>query len=205
MKNQKSTEQFWTDETGNKVQVSRTTKSERLQEREAFRLFTEATRLNAELSAFKERIKQTCQKVYDTYMAEKEINKASKGNFTFYNFDRSIKIVVNINERIEFDELGIEACKNLLDGFLTDNVESKDEAIKSLIMDAFNNTKGRLDTKKVMNLLRYRSKITNKSFQEAMKLLEESIRRPDSKTYFQVWFKDAEGQYKNIDLNFSSI
>lgn len=205
MKNQKTTDQFWIDETGNKIQFSRTTKSERLQEHQAFKICKEAQRLNADLTQFKERIKTICQKVYDTFMEDKNVTKTGKGNFTWYNFDRSIKIAVNINERIEFDELGIAACKNQLDEFLSGSVESKDEAIKALVMDAFNNTKGRLDAKKVMNLLRYKSKISHKLFQDAMTSLENSIRRPDSKTYFQVWVKNEEGEYQAIDLNFSSI
>lgn len=204
MKNQKSTEQFWTDETGTQIPYARTTKSERFNEIASAGIAKAATSLNADLIAFKEKMKTTCEKVYSLYMLEKGNEKKGKGNFNWFNFDRSIKIEVSINDRIEFDDLGITACKDKLDEFLGGNVESKDAAVKALIMDAFNNTKGKLDSKKVMNLLRYRSKIKNQLFQEALKLLESSIRKPDSKTYFRVWVKDESGQYKNIDLNLSS-
>lgn len=201
---QKSTDQYWTDEKGIQCLYSRTTNSERLMEAQSYKLAKEALKLNQELSAFKNYVREVCQEVYDTYMAEKEATP-TKGNFTWYNFDRSIKIEVSINERIEFDDLGITACKSKLHDFLKENVESKDAFIKDMVMDAFETSRGKLDAKKVMSLLRYRSKIKNPLFQEALNLLEESIRRPESKTYFRVSTRTAEGKYEVIDLNFSSI
>lgn len=205
MKNQKSTDNFWVDETGTLIPYARTNKSERFNEVASAGIAKAALSLNADLTAFKEKLKNTCDKVYELYMREKGNDKKGKGNFNWFNFDRSIKIKASINDRIEFDDLGITACKDKLDEFLGGNVESKDDAVKALIMDAFNNTKGKLDSKKVMNLLRYRSKIKNQLFQEALNLLEGAIRKPDSKTYFRIWIKDEAGQYKNIDLNLSSI
>ena len=205
MKNQKSTDKFWMDETGAQIPYSRTNESERFNEKASAAIAKTAMSLNADLIAFKEKLNATCKKAYELYMEEKGSDKKSKGNFNWFNFDRSIKIEVSVNDRIEFDDLGIIACKNKLDEFLGGNVESKDDAVKALIMDAFNNTKGKLDAKKVMNLLRYRSKIKNHLFQDALNLLESAIRKPDSKTYFRIWVKDETGQYKNIDLNLSSI
>ena len=77
--------------------------------------------------------------------------------------------------------------------------------IVQLITDAFNKTKGQLDANKVLSLLRYRSKFKATKFQEALDLLEKSIRRPDSKTYFRVSYRKENGEYQVIDLNFSSI
>ena len=202
---QKSTDQYWTDEKGVKSPYSRTTKAERLMENQSFKLAKEALKLNKELSVFKNYVRDVCQNVYDTFMAEKNNDTPTKGNFTWYNFDRSIKIEVSINERIEFDDLTITACKDKLNEFLNENVESKDIVIKEMVLDAFETSRGKLDAKKVMSLLRYRNKIKAPVFQEALNLLEESIRRPESKTYFRVSTRTAEGKYEVIDLNFSSI
>lgn len=201
---QKSTEQYWKDEKGILCLYNRTTKSERLMEAQSYKLAKEALKLNQELSAFKKYVKEVCQEVYDTYMAEREVTQ-TKGNFTWYNYDRSIRVEVSINERIEFDDLGITACKAKLHDFLQENVESKDAFIKDMVMDAFETSRGKLDAKKVMSLLRYRSKIKNQLFQDALNLLEESIRRPESKTYFRVSTRNDDGKYDVIDLNFSSI
>ena len=41
------------------------------------------------------------------------------------SFDRSVKIELNVNNRIEFDDLAIKACKALLDEFLSENIDAK--------------------------------------------------------------------------------
>ena len=128
-----------------------------------------------------------------------------KGGFTWKNFDGSIKIESSVSESIKFDDLGIIACKEKLELFLNNNLESKDAFIKQMVLDAFETSRGKLDAKKVLSLLTYRSKIKAPLFQEALNLLEKAIRRPDSKMYFRVFVKDEAGEYKNIDLNISSI
>jgi hypothetical protein len=128
-----------------------------------------------------------------------------KGNYTWFNFDRSVKIEVSVNERIEFDDLTIKACKEKLDEFLSENVTSKHEMIKQIVTDAFSTTRGKLDAKKVMSLLRYKDKVKDALFLESMELLEKSIRRPDSKTYYRISERMEDGGYRVIDLNFSSI
>lgn len=140
----------------------------------------------------------------ETYK-DKKIPKKWKGNFTFYNFDRSLKVEVNVNETIQFDEALIAAARECLDSFITKNVQGTDEVVRTLINSAFHNTKGGLDSKKVLSLLKYRQKIKAGEFQKALNLIEESISRPSSKKYFRVWAKDADGKYQNVDLNFSSI
>ncbi len=202
---QKSSTKLWEDEQGMKIPYTRITKVERLMERQSSKLMKEALKVNSKLSIFKTQIQDICNEVYEEFMAENNSDKKRKGNFTWYNFNRSIKIEVSITERIEFDDLTIQACKRKLDEFLSVNVEIKDEFVKELVMDAFETSRGNLDAKKVMGLLRYKSKIKAPLFLEAMDLLEKSIRRPDSKTYFRIWVKDELGKYMNIDLNFSSI
>ncbi|MCL2290847.1 MAG: DUF3164 family protein [Bacteroidetes bacterium] len=196
---------MWTDEAGVQIPVSRITKLERLMENKSSAIVKKATSLNKQLSEFKLELRKVCNEIYAAAMAEKGAKTDAKGNYTWFNFDRSIKIEVAINERIDFDDLTIKASKEKFDKFLSENIQGKAEFAKELVTDAFTTSRGKLDTKKVMGLLKYRSKIQDETFQDAMTLLEQSIRRPDSKTYFRVWVKDGNGKYQNIDLNFSSI
>ena len=195
---------FWIDEKGLNVPYSRTTKLERLKERSSAKLLKDALALQTKLSEFKDRIRETCDKVYREALEEIG-GEAGKGNFTWFNFDRSIKIEVNINERIDFDDVKISEAKKRLDEFLDDNLSAADAFIKNLVLDAFHTVKGKLDTKKVMSLLRYRSKIKAPKFREALDLIDASIERPSSKTYFRVWYKVDDGEYKAVDLNFASV
>lgn len=202
---QKSKDQFWVDETGTKIPYNRTTKVERLMERKSGQLYKHADTLNKKLLEFKTEVAEVCQEVYDAYMEACNNKKPSKGNYTWYNFDRSIKIEINVNTPIKFDELGIAACKDKLDEFFETEIETKNAFIKEIITDAFETSRGNLDTKKVMDLFKHRKRVNKPLFDEALDLLEKSIRRPASKTYFRIWAKNTEGKYENVDLNFSSV
>ena len=199
----------WTDETGKEVPILYITPIMRVRERNAGRILKQALQVNKQLVTFKEHVTELCNQVYAMAMeqvaARKDGKEPGKGNFTWYNFDRTIRIEVSINERIDFDDLTLQLCKSKLDAFLSENLDSKMEFVKELVTDAFSTTRGKTDSKKVMSLIRYRSKIKHPLFLEALDLLEESIRRPDSKTYFRVWQRLDNGEYELVDLNFSSI
>lgn len=187
------------------IPFTRITAEEKNRERQAAKLLADAKKINSMLAAFKDNVSETCTQVYEAYMASRKITAPMKGNFTWYNFDRSIKIEVSVNERIEFDDMSLAACRSKLNEFLEGAIDSKVEFIKDLINEAFTTSRGRLDSKKVMSLLKYKSKIKEPAFSEAMDYLEQSIRRSTSKTYFRVWEKGKSGEYEAIDLNFSSI
>jgi hypothetical protein len=167
-------------------------------------LAKKALAIHNDLSQFKETIEQEAADLYDAFLKENE-GKEGKGNKMFYNFDRSIKIEVSINENISFDENTIGLAKAKLDEFLTKNTVGIDAMIKELVLSAFETSKGKMDAKKVLSLKRHTSRVNDAVFTEAVNLIDKSIRRTSSKTYFRVWVKDGGGQYQNIDLNFSSI
>jgi hypothetical protein len=203
---QKSTDQMWVDESGTRIPYNRTTKVERLMEKQSARLLREAQVLNKKLQELKKLINDVSIEAYEAFMNEKGIDtKDRKGNFTWYNFDRSIKVEVAINEAIKFDDMTIGAAKEKLDQFLNESIDSKVEFVKDLIFDAFNTSRGKLDAGKVLGLLKYRSKIKHQSFTEAMDLIEQSVRRPSSRTYYRIWTRDDNGKYSAVELNFSAI
>jgi hypothetical protein len=198
-------DRFWFNEAGDKVPVGYINKSDKLKERHAYTLLTRAKLLNEKLSEFKGLSMRLNDEVYDAAMSDFKVTPFNKGNYTWFNFDRSVKVEVSVNERIEFDDLTIKACKEKLDEFLNVNVESKHDFVKQLVTDAFATTRGKLDVKKVMSLLRYEDKIKDALFQESLALLKQSIRRPDRRIYYRISERQADGSYQVIDLNFSSI
>lgn len=202
---QKQKDGMWTDESGTQIPVNRLTKAEKIMERNAYKLLCQAQKLNADLASFKKQLIDLSNEAYEAFMAEKKA-KTTKGNFTWYNFNRSIKIEVAISDRIEFDDLTTEAAKARFDEFLKANITSKNEFVKDMILDAFQTErKGKLDVKRVLQLTRYEDRINDSLFSEAVQLINEAIRRPSSKTYFRIWLKDDSGKYQNIELNLSSI
>lgn len=205
LKLQSAKDKTWRDEQGAEIPYNRTTAIERKKENFSHRLAKSAIQINKELADFKKTITVMCNEVFTDVMTEKERKKATKGNFTWYNFNGSIKIEVSINENIEFDGMLIEKAKQKLLEIVSEGIKDDKAMIKELVLSAFQTSKGRLDTKKILGLKKHSSRIKDKRYHEAMAFIDSSIRRPDSKTYFRVWVKDASGQYKLIDLNFSSV
>lgn len=203
---QKVKNSIWIDESGMKIPVNRITAVERLMERKATEVCTKAVSINAQLVAFKELIKAASNEVYDRFMEQKGIDPATtKGFFTWYNFDHSVKIEVSIQDRITFDDMTIAAAQETLNAFLGEVVDSKFDFVKDLVRDAFSTSRGRLDAKKVLGLIKYRERINHPKFHDATSLIESAIRRPDSKTYYRIFVRNEEGQYEAIELNFSNV
>lgn len=199
----------WIDEVGLEIPFNRLNKVEITKEMYAGKIYKEACKINKSLQAFMAMIAFANEEVNKAIDKENQaLNKKckqTKGNFTWFNFDRSIKIEVNVNETVKFDEAKIATARELFDSFIDKNVQGTDDIVRQLINTAFANTRGGLDSKKVLSLLKYRTKIKDKQFQAALDLIQDSISRPSSKRYFRVWVKNEEGAYENIELNFSSI
>lgn len=205
IKTQTSKDKTWMDEQGLEVPYSRVTPVEKLKEKYAASIVKDAQALNNKLGDFKASIRAMCEEVFNHVMTASERKKATKGNFTWYNFSGSVKIEVSINENIDFDGLLIEKAKQKLLELVGESI-SKDKAfIKELVLSAFQTSKGKLDTKKILGLKKHASRINDKRYHEAMQFIDDSIRRPSSTTYFRVWVKDDTGKFQNIDLNFSSL
>ncbi|MCC9072477.1 DUF3164 family protein [Flavobacterium sp. F-65] len=196
----------WIDESGTVIPFNRITPTEKLFERSSAKLIKGALALNKQLSDFKKMIQELSAEAFEAFMKSKELAKESKGNFTWYNFNRSIKIEVSNSEPIKFDDLTILAAKDYLDQFLNENIESKNEFVKDMITDAFSTQRnGQLDVKQVLKITKYKVRVGNELFTKACDCISEAIRRPSSKTYFRIWLKDENGKYQNIDLNISSL
>lgn len=203
---QTAKQQTWTDATGVAVPYNRVNKLERSKEAAAGKLLKKAQAISTDLQNFKEEMQKTCtaffKEVLRSYKAEK---KERKGNFTWYNFDKSIRVEVNATESIKFKSPEIDIAKETLDDFISKGLGEADEFIKQLVNSAFQNTKGKLDPNKILGLLSYRSKTKAEQFHKACDLIEASIDRSPSKTYYKISIRGNDGEYEYIKLNFSDI
>lgn len=201
---QKQADGTWTDESGMQIPVNRLTKAEKLMEKNSYKLLRAAQKINADLKAFKNLFAELSDEAYEAFMSEKDA-KTTKGNFTWYNFNRTIKIEVAISEPIVFDDLTLQAAKQKFDEFLEQTMSAKNDFVKPMIIESFQATRGKIDVKQVMKLVRWAGRINDPLFSEGAELVNQAIRRPSSRTYFRIWLKDTSGKYQNIDLNLSSI
>jgi hypothetical protein len=197
----------WKDPVGNIIPVDRVTPLERKKEKYAEKISKTALKVSEDLSSLKELIEKSSLEIYREVMEDRDVDLSKrKGNYTWYNFDKTIKVEIERSEKTDFDSFLIDACKTKLDSFLDTNVTTENQFIKQLILDAFQTTRGRLDTQRVMSLLKYRSKIEDKLFHSAMDDLENAITREFRKKYSRVWSKNQEnGDWINIPLNYSDV
>jgi hypothetical protein len=191
----------WTDEAGQSIPVSHIKTVEKNHEKITSAVATAAMKVSAAISKFKSQMDSQIEEGFQAMLKEYKGTKEDfKGNVTLYNFDRSIKIERRVSERIHFDEMTIQMAKMKLEEFLKDGISAKDEVIKSMVLEAFSTARGKLDVKKILGLKRYADRIKDSRYAEAMSLIDQAIRRPDSATYFQIWIKNAAGQYEAVPL-----
>jgi hypothetical protein len=199
----------WKDETGLEIPANRITKSEKMREAATDKLLKKAEKLNQLLITFKDEFIETSDEIYKAILEENGAKAGErKGNFIYHNFDRSVKVETDVQDRIEFDDAMITVAKQHFDEFLSSNTTGIDDLIRELILDAFSSTRGKLDTRKVMSLVKHRSRIPADKypqFHAAINAIEKGMSRPTSKRYFRISLRDTEGKYNAIDLNFSSI
>lgn len=196
----------WQDEAGNNITWDQLKKSEKVNETITYNIAKAALKANEQLKKLKQFIITSMQKAIDAFHADYTGKRtAFKGNYTIYNFDQSIKVVVHVTNPIRFDDLHIQRAKDLLDEFLKEGISAKNSYIKDMVLSAFETRRGQMDVKKILALQRYADRIDDTRYKEAMQLITQAIRRPDSATYYQVWVKDDAGKYQAIALSLSDV
>lgn len=192
----------WVDLNGNKVPAQYVPKLDKDRERVTLKHLAKAKKLSEQLEQFKMELLSDCDAVYDNMLAENNVPAQSKGGFSLSTFDRSAKIEISIQDRIEFDDL-ISVAHEKIKQYLEDKMQGVDHDLQQIINQAFETRKGRMDVKRILGL--FRLQIKHPLWNEAMELIKKSISRNTSKRYARIWEKDVNGEYRNIELNFSSI
>lgn len=202
--------QQWKDEKGNNVPAKYVPKFDKLKTYRANKLAKEAKQLQKRIIDFKQRFKEITDEVFEEFVKQYEIERTDhKGNFTFKTFDGRIKVEVDVNDLIRFEDEKIQAAHEKLKQFLDNAMGDEENFLRELVNDAFETSNGQLDARRVLHLTKYRKQIKGKKnsrlYNEAMDLLEEAITRPDSKKYMRIYEKDEDGQFQPIVLNFSAL
>ena len=196
----------WVDENGNKVPYKNLKKSEIVLEKVTGKIGKHALAVNSLLSKVKAEIRQLVNEGVEAVMAEYDgTKKEFKGNYTLYNFDRSVCVRVKVARPIKFDEMIISLAKSKISEFLAGGITAKNEFIKEIVLSAFETRNGQLDVDKILSLRRYRDRVQDAPFLEALDLIDQAIRKPSTATYYQVMLRNDEGKYDTIKLDFSRI
>ncbi|MBZ8007882.1 DUF3164 family protein [Campylobacter sp. RM9334] len=162
---------------------------------------------NTELVALKDEINNDIESYLDLLLEKYNLDarsNAKKGNFTFENYSKTLKIQIQMAEKINFNEK-LNIAKAKIDEYLNDIVKDSSEDIKVLINKAFEvDKKGNLDSKKILSLRSY--DIKDHRWQEAMEIISESVEIVGVKPYIRFYKRDkATDSWANVSLDFANI
>lgn len=199
---------FWHDETGVAVPKNRVFQGEKTKEAAIKKIVDKAIKVNESLSDLKVMITEATEKLLDDARKDNKVKLEGKGNYTWFSFDRSIKVEVAVNETVKFDDVLIASAKERLLSLIRGNINGLDFII-TIVEEAFQTSRGQLDPKKILGLRKHSERIPDGDFKiewdEIMKLIDKSTTRVFTKRYQRVFQKNSNGEYEVIELNFSAL
>ena len=125
-----------------------------------------------------------------------------KGNLTLVSYDGSYKVLVAVNESIQFDER-LLAAKELIDECITEWSKDSREELRALVNDAFYVGKsGKLNSNRILGLRRLN--ITDEKWKKAMDAISDSVQIVGSKEYIRIYRRNSAGDYDLVNLDLAS-
>ncbi|MFT3750935.1 MAG: DUF3164 family protein [Agriterribacter sp.] len=200
----------WTDAAGNDVPQKFLLKSDKVKEAFAGKIYKQALAIEAQLNAFHEMMREASEAVLaivrnDYELKNGKAKKQTKGAFTWFNYDRSLKVESDVNDIVKWNTALLSEAHELLKEYITGEIGETNVLIKGLVNEAFATSRGEVDSRKIFQILKWEDKVNNKKFSKACGLLKQAQTIDKTKLYMRVWEKQQDGQYRNINLNFSSL
>ncbi len=126
-----------------------------------------------------------------------------KGNVQLVSYDGEYKVLLAVNETIQFDER-LQVAKQLIDECISEWSQGSRAELQALINDAFYVGKsGKINTNRILGLRRL--DITDEKWKQAMDAISESVLITDSKEYIRIYQKNSDGEYNLINLDIASL
>lgn len=201
-------DEFWHDETGIAVPKSRVFPQEKVKEAAIKKIVEKALKTTEALVDLKQMITEATERILDEARKDNKVKLSGKGNYTWFSFDRSIKIEVAVNEMVRFDDILIASAKERLLSLIRGNINGLDFII-AIVEEAFQTSRGQLDPKKILGLRKHTERIPEGDFklewEEIMKLIDKATSRVFTKKYQRIFKKNEAGEYEVIELNFSAV
>lgn len=192
----------WIDPSGATVPAQYVPAIEKKKTKSVERIVREAEKAQNQLRKVKSLLFNECDNIYDMMKADANIRTGKKGNYTISTFSKDKKIMVDVQETLAFDD-NINFAKEKIEEYVAAKANGVDEDLLKLVHLAFESNKGKLDTKRVLGL--FKLKIQHPKWNEAMELIRKSVDRNFSKRYARIFIRQENGEYKALELNFSSL
>lgn len=126
-----------------------------------------------------------------------------KGNRTYVTFDGLQKVVVQVQDSVDFGPQ-LQQAKTLLDECMNEWAADARPEIKAIITRAFNTDKeGKVNRSEIFMLLRL--DITDERWQEAMRAIRDAMRVVCSKEYVRFYIRNTiEAPWQPILINIAA-
>jgi hypothetical protein len=126
-----------------------------------------------------------------------------KGNISLTTYDGRYKLIVAMNDNINFDER-LQVAQELIGKCLTKWSEGARAEIRVLVNDAFQVDKqGKISTARVLGLRRL--DIQDADWKKAMAAINDSIKVIGTKQYLRIYERDEKGEYQMVPLDVAAL
>lgn len=170
----------------------------------ALKFFKEAEMLQEKILNFKNKLLSAGDILHADHMAEYNVKprENARGGYTLSTIDKEIQIEFTVGSRVQFDDR-VDAAKEKFFEYIDEVTQGIAPEIRQIVETSFQTTRGKLDPKKVLQLLTL--KIDHPIWKAATELLTQSMSTNLTKRYVQFKRKDAEGKYTNLILDFNAL
>lgn len=200
----KTPEGHWVNGKGEPQHPAMIKINEQLRDDLVERLTESAQELQGQMKAFKEKANTEIESYFALLLKEYNFDekaRTKKGNLTLENFSSTVKIMIGVQDKIDFDET-LQIAKLKLDEFFKEETKDASPIIQTLIIKAFEvDKKGYIDSKKIFALKSYDIKAPK--WIDAMVIIDESKKVAFSKSFIRFYTRktpDAEWELVNLDF-----
>jgi hypothetical protein len=197
-------DEFMEDAQGRQVPVAMVKDIDKLRDQTVKAILVRTLDMRDKLSAFKCNVWDEIQ-VFLGLSAEQHgvTFGGKKGNITLTSYDGKYKLIVAVNDTLQFNEK-LQVAKALIDKCIKRWSNGSRPEIVTLIDDAFAVDKtGNVNRNRILGLRRL--SIDDAEWRQAMEAINESIQVVDSKTCMRFYERREDGSYTQIPLDVAAL
>lgn len=198
---------FWIDKKGDTFHPDNVKATESIKDELVEKLLDKSHAIKDTLAEFKTEAFAEVESYYNILLQNYEVDakkNSKKGNLTIENFSGTKKIVINVADRIAFDEK-LTVAKLKIDEYLHGITKNSNADIQTLITKAFEvDKKDDVNAKKILSLKAY--DIKDPLWIEAMGIIAEATEIVSSKNYIRFYTRETiEEAYEQVSLDLAGV
>ena len=132
-----------------------------------------------------------------------DLPKKSKGGFSIDNEDLTKRVRLKFKTLGDFDERA-NLAESHIRNFFERTLKEVDPKTFEILMKLLERKKGKLEYSRVMQILSFEEVYEDSDWRTGCRLLKESFQETGTKYYIEFEEKDDNGNWKIVNLNFSS-